>query len=785
MSRRCLTFILALAGCIWLSGVLYNSSTLTSSPSLFQWALSDVRGLDPADAVQPSWDLLSVYLRREKETLRIRLDLLDHALLPDYELYIALDYAPGGNVHLPLEAQAEIRWDALLVIPANGEMSILGTDLQPMPESSLLVWRDPTMDAIMIHLNSLALTWSLPRAQVFLCPAGERWIADQSSPTEGGRNAFQPARVLMAFTNVYPAYTPAGALRRWNGAHTGPHGGSHGLAILLSAAQAENIPVALMDLRAPAALSALDTVGGVEVVRQMVADGLLILPKSSTSLPASYPASSDLIHLESFQSQDWRGFGLPESPFEFTSTGSINPHRSAPILFAPDVSAMDSIEPTTPTELTYTHLLQWGNQRILRLPANADPQQASLSGPAISVSQALIETALATNQPGGESALLVLGGELPRSAWGAGGMAQATFHYLRSRPWIHFVNAADLQALPVGASPPEAGKTDLQIKSPAPTTPFQPALSDQQFAELLSALSTAPENALRQAAWQAYQALFAPVYPASPQLPALRTNYVSLIWSLLRAADWAQTPTPLASCQGDPDQDGQTECILATEKFYAQFEIEPGGLAFLFSRETSRNSSMLIHQWIAPTAQLITGLSDPATWDLTRGILADSAVIPGAFFEAGLGYTADLTKDRLSFISADGMTQKSYILGEDGIHIEYHSAAATFRRLQASFALDPWRRFLPGWAAQYSSSRLASGWLLSQTPSGEPGFNIEIRCNAPAILHSFNDSRPWMKRVEDPNRDYPPGHYLPFPILLLDLQIEGQSNVKVDIMSSP
>jgi hypothetical protein len=781
VSRRCLIFILALAGCIWLSGVLsLNSSSPVQPSSLFQWTLSNVRGLDPADAAQPTWDLLSIYLRRENEALSIRLDLLDHSFLPDYDLYIALDLAPGGSAHLPIDAQVEIEWDALLVIPANGKISVLGTDLQPIPRSRMLVWRDPTLDAVIIRLSDLASRWHLPRLQVFLCPAGERLIADYSAPTDAGLNTLQPARVWMAFTNAYPAYTPASALRRWNGAHTGPYGGSHGLAILLSAAQAENIPIALMDLKEPAALSALDTVGGLEVIRQMASEGLLILPESFVNLPSNRSTIGQMTNLQTQPTQAAREFGLPGSLFTYHPAGFANPQRSAPIIFTPAPINVDSIETSSPSKLSYTHLMHQGGQRILHLPTSADPQQATLNGPAIVVNQALIETALAANRHGGESALLILGGELPHSTWGASGAAQATFHYLRARPWIHFMNAADLQAMPAGA-----GKTNLQINSSEPAAPFQPALSNQQLAELFSALSAAPENALRQAAWQAYQALFAPVYPVSPQLPALRANYTGLVWSLLRAANWAQNPAPLTSCQNDPDQDGKAECILASEKIYAQFEIEPGGLSFLFSRETSPASAIVVHQWIAPTAQFIVGLSDPAFWDLSKGVLADPAVIPGAFFETGFNYSPFITQDKLIFFSADSSVQKTYTLQENGVRIEYQFAAAIpFRRLQAPFAIDPWQRFHPGWADQYNHSRLESGWLISDTPNGQPGLTIEIHSSAPTMLHSFNDSRPWMKRAENPNLDYPPGHYLPFPVLLLDMEISEQSGVIIDIMSS-
>ena len=59
---------------------------------------------------------------------------------------------------------------------------------------------------------------------------------------------------------------------------------------------------------------------------------------------------------------------------------------------------------------------------------------------------------------------------------------------------------------------------------------------------MLEALSQAPDNSLSQAAWQAYLALFAPVYPAPEELPALRANYRGQVWSLLEAARWAEHP---------------------------------------------------------------------------------------------------------------------------------------------------------------------------------------------------------------------------------------------------
>jgi hypothetical protein len=89
--------------------------------------------LDPDNADQPTQDLLAVYTRRAGDALEIRLDLLEHAAIPDYDLYLALDTRPGGGRSLPIEAQTGLDWDTLLVIPASGEMQALDSQMQPCP----------------------------------------------------------------------------------------------------------------------------------------------------------------------------------------------------------------------------------------------------------------------------------------------------------------------------------------------------------------------------------------------------------------------------------------------------------------------------------------------------------------------------------------------------------------------------------------------------------------------------------------------------------------------------
>ncbi len=272
---------LLLAACCFQS----PASPPPPAPSILApWSYADLRLLDPADADLPSHDLVAVYLRRSGDDLQLRLDLLAGVDRLDYDLYLALQTGLGGTHRLPIQTQAGLAWDTLLVIPAAGPLQVLTPAGASRPGAALSVFRDPVDDAVLISLHlpipipgsSLSLAASPLQLQVFLTPAGSTpndglpSLADQTSILRSNDPPPAPANLLLAFWDVYPAYTPATALRRWDGAHTGPLGGHHGLYNLLRTANAAGVPLALLDLKDPASLSALDYAGGLELVRQMV-----------------------------------------------------------------------------------------------------------------------------------------------------------------------------------------------------------------------------------------------------------------------------------------------------------------------------------------------------------------------------------------------------------------------------------------------------------------------------------------------------------------------------------
>ena len=100
MALRCAVVIL-LACC------LLAACAPTASQSLLQaWQVSQLRLLDPADAPRLDLDLIAVYTRQVGDQQQIRLDFLDLPAVTNYDLYIALDNAPGGVRRLPIAASS-------------------------------------------------------------------------------------------------------------------------------------------------------------------------------------------------------------------------------------------------------------------------------------------------------------------------------------------------------------------------------------------------------------------------------------------------------------------------------------------------------------------------------------------------------------------------------------------------------------------------------------------------------------------------------------------------------
>ena len=171
----------------------------------------------------------------------------------------------------------------------------------------------------------------------------------------------------MSFWDVFPAATPAQALRRWDGAHTGPRGERHGLKHILDNAGRYGIPVALLDLKTPASLAALNYMGITPQIQNLASLGLLD------------PSGCGLWRTgEQFR---WISAAAPQpglvcQPANLSMTAASNLQSNYLAQFLP-------LDDTS-------HLSNSGGTRLIPLPA-ADAIQATQDGLSLDVRRALVD----------------------------------------------------------------------------------------------------------------------------------------------------------------------------------------------------------------------------------------------------------------------------------------------------------------------------------------------------------------------------------------------------------
>ena len=682
------------------------------------WTYADLRLLDPVDDTStPSTDILAVYTRTSGSDFEIRIDLLDIPLAPNYNLLLYLDPSPWGTD--PADWQVEIS------IPLAGPAKVF-TNNPNLDAHKIVprVVRDPWLDTVVVRLNS----YFLPRdfkVHVFTI----RYLPDRiNTPDDmavnispGGFPPTQRAPLALVFWDVFPAATPAQALRRWDGAHTGPRGERHGLKHILDNAGRYGVPVVLLDLKTPASLAALDYLGITPQIQSLASRGLLILPDVAFGEPAEVSLN--------FSRRAAAGFGLPASQFVYNASSRFQSAYLAQFFPLDDIS----------------HLSLSGRTRLIPIPA-ADAIQATPDGLSLDVRRALVAAAFTSDL----SDLVVLGGDLPHSTWGNENMAGPTFAWIAAHPWIQPLTGDDLMTFGIGTTQPSSFATPIDAWV------------------LLADFEPESNNTLTDLAWQTYLTLDGPSDDGT--LRSLRGHYIGQVGSLLAAASWAKDPSSYPSQDDDMNKYSGGEYSLSSQNLFAIIDNRENGavLTNFFYLDAAGP-----HQIIAPSSQFTVGLSDPSDWHLELGEAADPSVIPGAFSDDTATWAVDqptITTESITFTSPEGSV-KIYRLMENGIEIIYRGSGSVNTRIP--LAVDP-QAFYFG-PAEYTGSLSPGGWTWGQVN----GIQVEVRSEAALSAYSFTDSLPYLSQSEDPDRNYPPGHYLPFPLSVINLQ--GSGNFKVQI----
>ncbi len=700
--------------------LLLVTCSCTALPDDRPWVYADLRALGSLDAPSPATDILAVYTRTTSLTVDIRVDLLDLNFGDKFTLRLTL-WDDRDFSQTPLEIE----------VSSTGRVQASGLHAgQPVILPRVVM--DPGLDTITVYLNRTFIggRYHLDISTYTISPFE---LADE---IQNIRSDAQPpvkrAPLLLAFWDTFPVTTPAQALRRWDGAHTGPLGGRHGLINILNGVNHSGVPVALLDIKNPASLAALNFMGNVLELQDFYSRGLLILPDVAYGEPSNLALG--------FSRRSAAGFGLPVSQFVYSASSNTSgqtPSSQAAPAPIPGYRAQFL------TLADSTHLAISSGTRLIPLPP-ANAVEATADGPSLDVRRALVRTAISPDP----ADLLVLGGSLPSSTWGDVDMAGPTFEWIAGHPWIQPLGGQDLLTFPA---------RNLAVGS----------VSAQAGYPWLHELKSAPQNVITQSAWQTYLSLTA----STPDLnlQALRNAYLGQIGELLAAADWAVNRTPRVDCKDDLNADGKFECILANRDYFAV--LEPAGARLTLFFYFDANGP---HQLVGPSSQFVVGLSDPSEWHPEKGEAADPSVIPGAFTDATAtwtDYTPVVTVNGITFTNADGSRSKTYQLTKNGLQVRYETQASVSTRIP--LALDP-QAFYSG-PTEYRPSLAPHSWVWSLAG----GISVEVHTDAVLSADGFTSAIPFLALLEDPNLQYPPGNYLPFPLSVVTIQSAGNFSVEI------
>lgn len=727
--------------------VLFVLAGCSGTPATVQiaaaWQPDDLRVLELPDTSTPNLDLVAAYARLTKKDLELRFDLLGSPDPFDYDIYLALDTGPSDASVRPLSFIPSSEWEILLHFPARGSPHAINADGQPDTIRPRIL-RNSRQDSFTVRVSRSDLP-SNPKQvsfQAFLTSPGQATISDMIGPIMvGAQPPTAQAPVVLVFWDSLPSATPAQALRRWDGAHTGPFGQRHGLGVLLRAASTARIPLAILDLKEPGRLAALEALGGLDLVREMQRNNLLLLPDLASGDPET--AADSL----ATSRRAARQFGLASSPFFF---GSLN--GKIPQAY----------------QVGFAHLIEshqisaWGEIHLIPLPeiVESETGQADSHGLTVETRLALLETALSVDPHD----LVVLGGSLPTSPWGDSLVAGPTLEFLAGHPWIKVLDEANL--------------LDFPTVPGAPTCPGLLCLPDMAPNELIdpvrAALEEAPDNLFSQIAWRTYRSLTEPT--DDERRAALQANYLGQIGNLLAAARWYENPRAESACQSDLDWDGEPECILASDKLF--FVIDQQEAMLVLAAARTRQGPL---QWIAPRSQFVVGLGDPSEWLVNGGQFADPQEIPGAFGDQardGIQYEVNLGPGLAVFTHPTNGTRKTFRLEDQQLQVSVESDQPVVSQLP--LALLDQDTYSPGWYARFQAGEPAD--FTSVTWKRSDGTLVSINAQAARLsIHSFTESLSFLTSPENPDFGYPPGHFTPFPMAVIDIQSEGSFLLEISL----
>jgi hypothetical protein len=498
---------------------------------------------------------------------------------------------------------------------------------------------------------------------------------------------------------------------------------------LIKNATANNVPVFLLDLKQVRSLATLEYFNKLDLFQQTSTE-------KNTFIPEYYPFEPN-IYEQSGLPLLINHYNLPRSALAFYATAPGSSSDLPSLIFTPSDQ-----EKVTVQQDKYT--------RLIKLPMSDNSHNNELDRFGFS-SQGEAKILSGLNQSSHQP-IIVLGGSLPDSPLADSLASPRSMSYLNTHPWINLLDYYQLATWTgTGAISPSWNDADNQTdcSKSAPTE-----VTDQSSA--YNALSCAHSNIMTTLAWNAYAYLSSQTL--SEQEKTLRSFYYANIDRLLLASSWLDQPEKLSK---NLSRTTTNYYLFADDQNFLLFDETGGKLVLALS-----NGAQEPLEWIAPTSQSAVGLSDSSTWT-DKNEAGDPAVIQGAFIDNTFGdkkYEVKTIPSGVEFSLPSAGIKKTFLLAQNELIVNYTTPSPITTTIP--FILSPYRFLQSGLADEMTQLRLQQKNGDAIPPYITGNFRL-ISANW------FYDSFEMLATSEDPNKEYPTGHYLPFPVGLLKFEIES------------
>jgi hypothetical protein len=746
-----LILILTLAACAPAQTIQPTETPplISAAPAPTEWLYEDLLLLDPIDAPNPDDpDLFAIYYQSTQDNwAHIRLDILGNGFSIHQIVLDISDLADTSEENMPSHLKLNISfkngvWHAAASKPS--EISII--------HFPILIDEIPETHSVIISLPEKYLITEQPM-KISITNASNDVIDSALIVWENPPPAKAP--LLLAFWDVLPANTPSQLLQRWDGAHTGPYGSRHGLKHLLAAVEEYEVPVTLLDLKDPGTLAGLDMIGQIAYIQQLEDKELLVLPETGFTHPTLFTKTEEI------NKNIANTFGFDLSDFAFGPFFKNN-LSDANYFFAEleDPSHILSIEKQQMIPLPYTLWDDNTAEQVIETDRN---------GLTRNTWNKILNIALSPD----ENDILILGGSLVSSPWADSAIAHTAFQELTNHPWINVLSRRELLSIKADQSLVEFLCDDLFCSSENAAW----TINEDNALDIAFYL---PDNAPAASTRVMGTHLLQPTSDTNRQ--QLQANSWSQLGHLARAAYWTKNLLLYdSSCDTDIDADNVPECSFVSANTTATFEIADASLISTFHLDGND-----INQWVGPTSQIVVGMSDPTFWDLDAGTYSDPSVIPGSFIlnsaEPLTFEVSELDQDHIRFTSTDSTVSKDYRFIDDRLTVTIETDQPLSTDLV--LVLDPQQRFQPGWADMYNIFSQSDDSFCWGAKDGN-SVCVSWTGDPEVEINTFKDSLESLSQPLDPNKVYPPGHFLPMSLATVTFSTDKDFTVTLSEYAQP